>query len=53
MADRAVELLSDSSRREAMGRAAAEMVRSRFCTDRVVPLYEAAYLEVAGGSAGG
>ncbi len=52
MADRAVELLSDRSRREAMGRAAAEMVRNRYCTDRVVPLYEAAYLEVAGRSAG-
>jgi L-malate glycosyltransferase len=47
MADRAIELLSDPSRRTAMGRAAAEMVRIRYCTDRIVPLYEAAYLDVA------
>jgi len=47
MADRAIELLSDPSRRAAMGRAGAEMVRTRYCTDRIVPLYEAAYQDVS------
>jgi glycosyltransferase involved in cell wall biosynthesis len=46
MADRAIELLSDQRRRLAMGAAAAEVVRTRYCTDRIVPLYEAAYHDV-------
>ena len=43
MAERAVELLRSPDRRRAMGQAAAEMVRTYYCTDRIVPLYEAAY----------
>ncbi len=50
MAERAIELLRDHGRRAAMGRAAAEVVRTRYCTDRVVPLYEAAYRAVLEGS---
>ncbi len=46
MAERGVALLSNPDRRTAMGRAAAEMVRTRYCAERVVPLYEAAYLDV-------
>jgi N-acetyl-alpha-D-glucosaminyl L-malate synthase BshA len=46
MAERGVALLGDSNRRVAMGRAAAEMVRINYCTERVVPLYEAAYRDV-------
>jgi glycosyltransferase involved in cell wall biosynthesis len=46
MAERSVALLGDSDRRVAMGRAAAEMVRINYCTERVVPLYEAAYRDV-------
>jgi N-acetyl-alpha-D-glucosaminyl L-malate synthase BshA len=46
MADRAIELLSDQRRRLAMGAAAAEVVRTRYCTERIVPLYEAAYHDV-------
>jgi N-acetyl-alpha-D-glucosaminyl L-malate synthase BshA len=45
MADCAIALLRDSVRRQAMGRAAAEVVRTRYCTDRVVPMYEEAYLK--------
>jgi N-acetyl-alpha-D-glucosaminyl L-malate synthase BshA len=47
MAERAIDLLLDASRREAMGRAAAEDVRARFSADAVVPRYEAFYEEVA------
>jgi N-acetyl-alpha-D-glucosaminyl L-malate synthase BshA len=43
MARRAVELIKDPARRRAMGRAAAEMVRTHYCVERIVPRYEAAY----------
>lgn len=43
MSERAVELLRDDTRRRAIGRTAAAMVRERYCTERVVPLYEEAY----------
>ena len=46
MAQHARELIEDPGRGQAMGRAAAEMVRTRYCTERIVPLYEAAYDEV-------
>ena len=45
MAERAIELLRDAPRREAMGRAASEDVRARFSADAVVPRYEAFYEE--------
>lgn len=48
MAERAIELLTDNERRVAMGRAGAEMVRTRYCTDLIVPMYEAAYADVVG-----
>ena len=41
MAERAIELLTDGQRRTDMGQAAAAVVRTRYCTDRIVPLYEA------------
>ena len=44
----AVELLGDTARRGAMGRAAAEMVRTEYCADRIVPLYERAYKRAIG-----
>ena len=50
MADRAIELLTDPQRRIGMGTAAADVVRTRYCTDRIVPLYEAAYRDVARGT---
>ena len=46
MAQRAIELLTDDERRRAMGLAAAEMVRTRYCTDLIVPMYESAYDDV-------
>jgi N-acetyl-alpha-D-glucosaminyl L-malate synthase BshA len=50
MAERAVELLTHADRRRSMGQAAADVVRTRYCTDRIVPLYEAAYREVVHGT---
>jgi glycosyltransferase involved in cell wall biosynthesis len=43
MAARAVQLIKDPDQRREMGRRAAEMVRTHYCVDRIVPLYEAAY----------
>ena len=50
MADRAIELLTDRQRRVDMGKAAADVVRTRYCTERIVPLYEAAYRDVLRGT---
>jgi N-acetyl-alpha-D-glucosaminyl L-malate synthase BshA len=44
MAESALAILRDPALREAMGRRAAEIVRTRYCTDLVVPRYEDAYL---------
>jgi L-malate glycosyltransferase len=46
MAERGVALLKERGLRESITRAAVEMVRTRYCTDLIVPLYEAAYLDV-------
>jgi L-malate glycosyltransferase len=46
MAERTLELLTDADKRAAMGRTAADQVRTRFCTSAVVPRYEAFYREV-------
>jgi N-acetyl-alpha-D-glucosaminyl L-malate synthase BshA len=46
MAERTIELVIDGPRRTAMGAAAADDVGTRFCTERIVPLYEAAYRDV-------
>ena len=43
MASLAMDLLLDPPRRKAMGRAAAEMARTEYCADRIVPQYERAY----------
>lgn len=43
MAELTLALLRDPDRREAMGRAAAEMVRTEYCAERIVPRYERAY----------
>lgn len=53
MAERAIELLTDGRRRTQMGRAAAEVVRTRYCTERIVPLYEGVYREVLNGETPG
>ena len=46
MAARALDLLNNPTCRAAMGQAAAATVRTRYCTGRIVPLYEAAYESV-------
>jgi len=46
MAERGVALLTDGQLRQTISAAAAEMVRTRFCTELVVPLYERQYQEV-------
>jgi glycosyltransferase involved in cell wall biosynthesis len=46
MADRGIAVLTDSALHASMARRAAEAVRSRFCTDLVVPRYEAQYEDV-------
>jgi N-acetyl-alpha-D-glucosaminyl L-malate synthase BshA len=46
MAERALTLIRDADRREAMSRAAVESVQSNYCTGRIVPLYEQAYEDV-------
>jgi L-malate glycosyltransferase len=43
MVERAVALLTDVNRRLRMGRSAAERVRTTWCTDAIVPLYERCY----------
>ena len=49
MADRTAMLLTDRARRQQMGRAAAEVVRTLYCTDRIVPQYEGAYKALLAG----
>ena len=51
MADRSVEILTDVTRHASIARAAAEAVRSRYCADLIVPLYEDAYRDVLRGRA--
>ena len=46
MAERIVDLLGDPARRSRIGQAAAQHVRTHFCTDLIVPQYEAFYREV-------
>jgi N-acetyl-alpha-D-glucosaminyl L-malate synthase BshA len=48
MAARGIAVLTDPELRAAIGRAAADQVRTRYCTERVVPRYEAEYLAVLG-----
>jgi N-acetyl-alpha-D-glucosaminyl L-malate synthase BshA len=46
MADRSVGVLLDSERRTAVGQAAAMVVRTRYCTESIVPEYEQYYQDV-------
>ena len=46
MAIRGLAVVTDSALRTRIGRAAAEHVRTTFCTDIIVPQYEAYYREV-------
>jgi N-acetyl-alpha-D-glucosaminyl L-malate synthase BshA len=46
MAVRALEILTDPARRESMGHAARRRALAQFCSDRIIPLYEALYRRV-------
>jgi N-acetyl-alpha-D-glucosaminyl L-malate synthase BshA len=46
MADRGVSLLTSHDLRRRITSAALDLVRTRYCTDSIVPLYEAHYREV-------
>jgi N-acetyl-alpha-D-glucosaminyl L-malate synthase BshA len=46
MAERGIALLTDPALRASITAAAAEMVRTRYCTELIVPIYEAHYLDV-------
>ena len=48
MTERAIRIISDPELGRQIGRAAAASVADRFCTDRVVPMYEALYQRVIG-----
>ncbi len=43
MAARGVEILTSPARRASIAEAAADLVHTRYCTDAIVPLYEAQY----------
>jgi glycosyltransferase involved in cell wall biosynthesis len=51
MADSAVALLSDAALHRRMAAAARTRVETLFCTERVVPMYEAYYRQVIDGPA--
>jgi N-acetyl-alpha-D-glucosaminyl L-malate synthase BshA len=53
MAASAIALLSDRDLHRRIAEAAARTVRTRFCHDKIVPMYERYYEEVATGAAGG
>ncbi len=50
MAGFAIELLGDESALRAMGKRAREGARARFCTSKIIPLYEDFYRRVLGQS---
>jgi hypothetical protein len=46
MAERSVALLTDFALHSSIARNAAELVRTRYCTELVVPMYEEQYRDV-------
>jgi glycosyltransferase involved in cell wall biosynthesis len=46
MARYAIEILSDENALRAMGKAARAVAKSRFCSSKIVPQYEAFYRRV-------
>jgi len=46
MASAAIELLADADKLEEMGRAGRASAQKRFCSTRIIPLYEKYYSEV-------
>ncbi len=49
MAAKALDILTDPDRREAMGRAGRERAINQFCSDKIIPLYEELYRRVLDG----
>ena len=50
MAERGIALLTDRALHSRITRSAVTMVRTRYCSDAIVPLYEALYREVIDGT---
>jgi len=50
MAERGIAVLKDRALRDRIAATSREMVVSRYCTDRIVPMYEAQYQQVLGRS---
>lgn len=50
MAARAVEILADPAKREAMGRAGRERALRHFCSENIIPMYERLYHRVLDGA---
>jgi len=46
MAERGIALLTNPALHASITDAAVEMVRTQYCTDRIVPMYEAEYARV-------
>jgi glycosyltransferase involved in cell wall biosynthesis len=46
MAHRAIELLKDPQKLDAMGAAARQTAQDHFCASRIIPLYEKYYEQV-------
>lgn len=46
MAERALHILSDESRRKEMGKGARETARKRFCASKIIPQYEQYYEKI-------
>jgi N-acetyl-alpha-D-glucosaminyl L-malate synthase BshA len=46
MSARALEILTDPAKRESMGRAARKRALANFCSNNIIPLYEALYRRV-------
>jgi L-malate glycosyltransferase len=46
LAERAIQLLTDSSLHSRMATAARRTAKARFCTEKIIPLYEAYYKQV-------
>jgi N-acetyl-alpha-D-glucosaminyl L-malate synthase BshA len=50
MSEKATRLLSESGLRDKMGKAARRTATTRFCTEKIIPQYEAIYEKVANAS---
>jgi len=49
MATGAIEILSNASRQQAMAIAARKTAQDKFCTSRIIPMYERYYEQILGG----